>query len=161
MAGKRTAVVLGAGVTGLATAWKLADAGVDVTVLEKNPYLGGLSTTFVHGEYRLDLGPHKIYTQLDDVLAELQGLLGGDLLTIPKRSRIYMLGRYFDYPFKPVELMTGVNPLKAAGFGLSYAIAAARNKLRKPRDLTYEEYVVNRFGRKIYETVFKSYAEKV
>ncbi|MFH1106629.1 MAG: FAD-dependent oxidoreductase, partial [Candidatus Micrarchaeota archaeon] len=47
------------------------------------------------------------------------------------------------------------------GFGLSYAIAAARNKLRKPRDLTYEEYVVNRFGRKIYETVFKSYAEKV
>ena len=150
-------MVFGAGVTGLSMAWKMTEAGLPVTVLEKQSFLGGTAGTFTHGEYKLDFGPHKIYTQLDHIHKELQDLLGEDMKPIPKKSRIYMLGKYFDYPFKMTALMMGINPVLAAKAMASYAAA----KFQKKDDTTYESYLVSRFGRTLYELVFKPYAEKV
>ncbi|MBU1197125.1 FAD-dependent oxidoreductase [Candidatus Micrarchaeota archaeon] len=154
-------VVLGAGVTGLSAGWKLAESGLAVDVLEKRDHIGGTATTFQRGPYQLDLGPHKIYTQLPNVMKEIQGLLGEELQTIPKKSRIRILEKYFSYPFKPTALMSGVSPAVAFGFGMSYASMLAKRTISKEEDYSYEKYLTNRFGRKIYEAVFQGYAEKV
>lgn len=161
----KSVVVLGAGVTGLSAGWKLAEAGLAVELLEKRDHLGGTAATFEHkgesGTYKLDLGPHKIYTQLPNILEEIQALVGEDLQTIPKKSRIRILGKYFDYPFKPVALFTKVSPFKSAGFGFSYMAAAAKRAVGAGKDTSYETYLTNRFGKGLYEAVFKGYAEKV
>ena len=61
-------------------------------VLEKEFFVGGISSTFKHKDYYLDYGPHKIYTQINGILDEIKLLLGKDLLEIEKRSSI----RIFD-----------------------------------------------------------------
>ncbi|PIO05024.1 hypothetical protein COT47_06555, partial [Candidatus Woesearchaeota archaeon CG08_land_8_20_14_0_20_43_7] len=88
MSGKKV-VVLGGGITGLATAEKLCEKGFDVTVIEKNDYVGGISTSFKHKGYWLDFGPHKIYTQMPHIQSEFERIIGKkNLLDIPKRSRV-------------------------------------------------------------------------
>ncbi|KAI9740074.1 MAG: hypothetical protein M1818_004825 [Claussenomyces sp. TS43310] len=56
-AGKKTAIVVGAGAGGVATAARLAKAGLDVTVIEKNDFTGGRCSFIHHDGYRFDQGP--------------------------------------------------------------------------------------------------------
>ncbi len=50
-------VVIGGGFGGLSTACYLADAGADVTLLEKNEQLGGRASRLETGGFRFDMGP--------------------------------------------------------------------------------------------------------
>lgn len=52
------AVVIGGGLAGMTAALRLADAGVDVTLLEGRPRLGGLAFSFRRGELTVDNGQH-------------------------------------------------------------------------------------------------------
>jgi phytoene desaturase len=54
---RRTAIVIGAGIGGIASAARLARSGFDVTVLEKNPVPGGRTGQLLHEGHRFDLGP--------------------------------------------------------------------------------------------------------
>ncbi|HII15012.1 MAG TPA: FAD-dependent oxidoreductase [Nanoarchaeota archaeon] len=155
----KTVAVLGAGITGLAAAWKLSEAGYNVHIIEKEDKTGGMSSSIRLYDSVLDLGPHKIYSKLP-VLQGVKLLLKDDLQVIPKYSRIRLFGKYFEYPLKLAELALNVSPVITVGIGTSYVLAAARNKLLKPEDKNYESYMVNRFGYKLYNYVFKSYAEK-
>ena len=53
----RSVVVVGSGFGGLATACYLADAGADVTVVEKNEQLGGRASVLEADGFRFDMGP--------------------------------------------------------------------------------------------------------
>ncbi|OYR84686.1 phytoene dehydrogenase, partial [Halorubrum ezzemoulense] len=50
-------VVIGGGFGGLSTACYLADAGADVTLLEKNEQLGGRASRLEVDGFRFDMGP--------------------------------------------------------------------------------------------------------
>ncbi|OIO26076.1 hypothetical protein AUJ14_02940 [Candidatus Micrarchaeota archaeon CG1_02_55_22] len=154
-------VVLGGGVTGLSTAWKLSEHGADVLVLEKKGIVGGVSGTFSHGEYRLDYGPHKIYTQIPGVLDEYKTLLGADLNAIPKNQTIRVQGKYYNFPVKIQQLLLGMNPLTAVKCGASYAAAIARKAIAPLPNDSYENYLRNRFGDVVYSMLFEQYAWKV
>jgi squalene-associated FAD-dependent desaturase len=52
------AVVIGGGLAGITSALRLADAGLDVTLLEGRPRLGGLAFSFRRGELTVDNGQH-------------------------------------------------------------------------------------------------------
>lgn len=54
---KKTAIVVGAGVGGVATAARLSKAGYSVTILEKNSFTGGRCSLIHHDGYRFDQGP--------------------------------------------------------------------------------------------------------
>lgn len=54
---KPTAIVIGAGIGGIATAARLAKNGYDVTVLEKNSQAGGRCNQIVQDGHRFDIGP--------------------------------------------------------------------------------------------------------
>ena len=86
-------VVLGAGISGLATAWKLSEKGGDVEVLERRGTIGGIASSFKRNDYTLDFGPHKVYTQIPGVLEEYRQLLGADLIAIPKKQKILNIPR--------------------------------------------------------------------
>ena len=71
MNGKRV-VIVGAGIAGLSAGLRLAEAGIRVTVVEKEGTVGGLARSFTYGDYVFDVGPHRFHTDDPEVLAFIQ-----------------------------------------------------------------------------------------
>jgi len=156
--------ILGGGLTGLSAACVLARAGRAVRVFEAQPFLGGASRTVRHGEFRFDLGGHRFYTRDEEVIGLVRELIGDDLLTVRRISRIYLNGRFADYPLSFRSALSALRPLTCAHVGASYAWSRVLNAvawLRGKGVHTFEEWVVSRFGRRLYEIYFKPYSEKV
>ncbi len=77
---------------------------------------------------------------------------------MPRLSRIYYNGKFFDYPLKPMNALTGLGPWRAALILASYLKAHLRPSAVEEN---FEQWVTNRFGQRLYETFFKTYTEKV
>jgi len=154
-------VVLGGGVAGLAAGYYLARDGWPVTLVERAPVLGGLCGSFKVGDFTLDHGPHKLYSVVPGILDEIRALLGDRLIEHQKKNRIRLLGRYLDYPLRLSNLLPLLGPLRAAKLGLAYAGAMARGLLDRSEPKNYEDYILRRFGRGVYELVFEPLASKV
>lgn len=151
-------VVIGAGPAGLTAAYALASEGIAVTVLEADDQVGGLSRTVRHHGYRFDIGGHRFFTSYPRVQALWEEILGSELITVPRLSRIYYGGRFFDYPLKPLSALMGLGLWPSLKVCASYLRSRA---FPYPEETNLEEWVSNRFGRRLYEIFFKSYTEKV
>lgn len=151
--------MIGAGPAGLTAAHELVELGVPVTVLEASDGVGGISRTVCRGGYRFDIGGHRFFTKVRAVQDFWEEFLGEDLLLRPRLSRIYYRGKYFDYPLNPLNALIGLGPVEAARIVLSYL----RAWIGRPagRERSFEEWVTRRFGRRLFETFFQSYTEKV
>ncbi len=159
---ERKIIIFGAGITGLSAGWKLAEAGFRVKVIDKNDYLGGMASTFQHDDCSLDYGPHKIFTVLDNVMAEINELFRDDpLLAIKKKSRIRLRGRYLNFPLGIKDIFLGLGFFTGLRCGFGYAASIAGNLLFKPKKISYEDWAVNSFGRPIYDLVLGPYANKI
>ena len=153
------AVIAGAGPAGLTAAYELTKRGRPCVVLESEPAMvGGISRTDEYKGYRFDIGGHRFFSKSDEVNALWREVLGDQLVTRSRLSRIYYDRKFFDYPLRPVNALVGLGPVRAALIGLSYL--KARAFPIKP-ERSFEDWVVNRFGRKLFETFFKTYTEKV
>ncbi len=81
------------------------------------------------------------------------------MLIRPRKSRIYYLRKFFDYPINlSANTIRNLGPARMARIGVSYV--AARVKPIRP-EKSLEDFLINRFGRELYLTFFKSYTEKV
>jgi protoporphyrinogen oxidase len=81
------------------------------------------------------------------------------MLIRPRRSRIYYLRKFFDYPITlTANTLKNLGVVRMVRVGASYA--AARVHQIKP-EKSLEDFLINRFGRELYLTFFKSYTEKV
>jgi protoporphyrinogen oxidase len=147
-------------VAGLAAGYYLSRAGFPVTVVEKAPVLGGLCGSFAANGFILDHGPHKLYSVVPGILDEIRAIVGDRLIEHKKKNRIRLLGRYLDYPLSLGNLLPLLGPARAAKLGIGYAGALA-GSLAGGEPKTYEEYILRRFGRGVYELVFEPLAWKV
>jgi len=151
--------IIGAGPAGLTAAYLLAKKGVAATVFESDPrYVGGISRTERYKGFHFDIGGHRFFSkskQVEDLWTEI---LPDDLLVRPRSSRIYYQGKFFNYPLRGAEALWKLGPLEATRCVLSYARARLTPQ-RSPRSL--EDWVVSRFGRRLFEIFFKTYTEKV
>lgn len=162
LANKEKIVVLGAGVGGLAAGFFLARTGkYQVTVLEKEPVIGGLCASFEHAGFVLDFGAHKLYSVIPGVLDEVRALMGERLLRLPKKNRIFLNGHLVDYPLKLGNLAKVLGPFRFLKLGLGYGVEVLKGLFNKTPPRSYEEYIIRRFGRPTYELVFQPLAEKV
>jgi protoporphyrinogen oxidase len=152
------AVILGAGPAGLTAGYMLARHGTDPVVLEALPAVGGLARTEVRDGFRFDIGGHRFFTKSPEVEALWHETLGDELLLRPRLSRIYYRGRLIDYPLSGPNLIRMLGPGELARALSSYLVAVAR---RSDEAETYEDWVSQRFGRRLYEMFFRSYTEKV
>jgi protoporphyrinogen oxidase len=151
-------VILGAGPAGLTAAYELSNLGVGCVVLERDAVVGGLARTVEYKGFRFDIGGHRFYTKVSLVQQIWQEILGDDFLTRKRLSRIYYKSRFFQYPLEPFDAFRGLGAIEAFRCGLSFV----RSRLfpASPED-DFETWVSNRFGRRLFETFFKSYTEKV
>ncbi|MEA2472295.1 MAG: hypothetical protein QOE06_210 [Thermoleophilaceae bacterium] len=150
--------VLGGGPAGLTAGLLLARRGIPVIVLEADRQVGGLAKTVERDGYRFDLGGHRFFTKSDEVRELWHELLGDDLLLRPRLSRIRWRGRFLDYPLRGTDVVRKLGPVELTRSIGSYALAAAGPRGRED---TFEDWVVNRFGRRLFELFFRSYTEKV
>jgi protoporphyrinogen oxidase len=151
-------LVLGAGPAGLTAAHELAKNGVPSTVLEADEIVGGLARTESYKGYLYDIGGHRFFTKMDEVNRLWQEVLGADFIEVPRLSRIYYQSRFFYYPLRPLNAFFGLGLKNSAWVTLSYLRARLFPVL--PEE-TFDAYVSNRFGRRLYYIFFKTYTEKV
>jgi len=153
------AVIVGAGPAGLTAAYELAKKGEPVVVLESDPdYVGGLARTVNYHGYRFDIGGHRFFSKSQEVEQLWTEILGTDLLQRPRSSKIYYRGQFYSYPLKPLEALSKLGFRESALCVLSF-LWAQLNPTRNPR--TFEEWVVNHFGSRLFRIFFKTYTEKI
>lgn len=154
-------IILGAGLAGLAAGCVLTRAGRNVSVVEAGPAVGGLSRTMEHEGFRFDLGGHRFITHDRAIEGFVRELLGDDCLEVPRTSRIHMRGRYFDYPLTPANAVFGMGLRTTARILADYLSQNVRNAFHQPSLVSLEDWVVNRFGRVMFDLYFREYSEKV
>ncbi len=153
-------VVLGAGLAGLAAADELVRAGARVVVVEKERRVGGLAASFRVGPYWLDHGPHRFWSKDEELVRHLYELLEGEVVVRRRRSRIHLQGRYFDYPLRAGNVVRNLPIGVLCRAGRDYLWARVLDRLRPLPDASFEDWVVKRFGRTLYELFFGTYTEK-
>jgi protoporphyrinogen oxidase len=151
-------VVLGGGPAGLTAGYLLAQQGRPVIVLEAEDQVGGLAKTEVRDGYRFDLGGHRFFTKSKEVDDLWHEVMKEEFLKRPRMSRIYWNGKFLDYPLNGTDVIKKLGPVELVRSGLSYLWAAIKPK---GREENLEQWVSNRFGKRLYQHFFKTYTEKV
>ncbi len=152
---KKKVIVLGAGITGLVSAYYFSqNPDFEVTLVEKQSFIGGTARGFEHKDFILDYGPHKLYTELPEIMAEINKV--APLLKIKKKNSIYLKDNFFDFPLQLSQIATKI-PFTAFNAGIDIFTKF----LNKLPDDSYENFLINRFGKTMYELSFKDYAKKV
>lgn len=155
---QESSVIVGAGPAGLTTAYELGKRGMTSTVLEASDQVGGISKTVNYRGYRFDIGGHRFFSKVPLINELWHEILGEEFLLRPRISRIYYNQHFFDYPLKPLNALAGLGPIESVLIGLSYI----RSKFFHIQDeKTFEQWVSNRFGYRLYSIFFKTYTEKV
>ncbi|MEO0426378.1 MAG: NAD(P)/FAD-dependent oxidoreductase [Pseudomonadota bacterium] len=157
----QTVAVLGGGPAGLTTAYALArDGGDDFRplVFERGERVGGIARTEVHNGYRFDIGGHRFFTKVPEVEAMWEEVLGEDFITVPRLSRIFYRDRFFDYPLKLTNALRNLGLWESFRSSISYV---RWQFFPTKSEESFEEWVINRFGRRLYNHFFKTYTEKV
>jgi protoporphyrinogen oxidase len=155
---EKPTVVLGAGPAGLTAGYLLAKKGLPVVVLEAERQVGGLAKTEVRDGYRFDLGGHRFFTKAKEVDALWHEIMREEFLKRPRMSRIYWNGKFLDYPLRGPDVIKKLGPIELTRAFLSYLWAQLKPK---GAEETFEDWVSNRFGKRLFNLFFKSYTEKV
>jgi protoporphyrinogen oxidase len=155
-------VIIGAGPAGLTASHELVKQDIQSVVVEKADKVGGISRTETYKGYRFDIGGHRFFTKVKQVQDIWQEILGDDFIKVPRLSRIYYQGKFYNYPLSLFNTLFNLGILPSLLVLLSYLKAKVKAKLQlSDEPETFEEWVTDRFGARLYRTFFKTYTEKV
>ena len=156
---KTKVAIIGAGPAGLTAGYLLSKEEVDVIILEADPvYVGGISRTATYKGFHFDIGGHRFFSKSKAVEDLWTEILPDDMLVRPRSSRIFYGGKFFSYPLKPFEALLKLGICNSILCVLSW-LKARLFPVRDPSN--FEEWVSNQFGKRLFNTFFKSYTEKV
>lgn len=151
-------IIMGAGPAGLTAAYELCNLQIPSTVFEADGTVGGIARTDVYKGYHYDIGGHRFYTKMSEVNRIWHELMGDDFIEVPRLSRIRYYDKYFFYPLRPLNAFFGLGLKNSIWGALSYFHSRLFPVL--PEE-SFEDYVCNRFGRRLFYIFFKVYTEKV
>lgn len=150
-------VIAGAGPAGLFTAWKLAEKGFKVTVVEKAPIVGGLAASIKKGENFYSFGTHHLHNPNPELLEPFKKLMGPELYELKRRLQIKFMGHFFPYPLTTKDIIKGMplGLLLLSTAGLMKELFLRRFRKGPPKNA--EEAIIRLYGKKLYEVMFKEY----
>ena len=151
-------VIIGAGPAGLTAAYELSRVGVNSVILERDRVVGGLARTVHYKGYHFDIGGHRFFTKVKPVETMWHEVLGDNFLHRDRLSRIYYNGKFFHYPLRVTNVLLRLGLFNSTLMLLSYFRSLL---LPIKNERSFEDWVSNRFGKRLYRTFFKSYTEKV
>jgi protoporphyrinogen oxidase len=148
-------VIVGAGVTGLVSAHLLAEAGVDVVIIEKLEDIGGLARSFVYDDFVFDCGPHRFHTANPNVSGYLNRVIERHTTYFPRKSEVYFKGKYYGWPIKAKNLIQLPLEIAAKSF-----VDLTLNGFREYGDQNFKDYILRQYGPTLYEHFFRGYSQK-
>ena len=151
-------LIIGAGPAGLSCGYELAKAGIEVEVYEASPFVGGMARSFDLWGQRVDIGPHRFFSSEKHINEFFTTLVKDDYTMVNRLTRIYYRNRFFHYPIKLFNVLRNL-PLITIWQILWEYLRVKLFPYKNPA--TFEEWVSNRFGRKLFEIFFKHYSEKL
>ncbi len=154
-------LVLGAGCAGLAAAWRLQQKGLRVRVVEAAGRVGGLAGGILLGGNIYEYGPHVFHTTDPEILADIKGLMGADLLPFHRTIKIKFLGNYFQFPLAMGEVLFKLPFWTVLKAGAAFAYRFVEGALRKPEVETSETVLVRYYGDVLYRVFFRDYITRV
>jgi protoporphyrinogen oxidase len=152
--------IIGGGPAGLTAAceYQAGSDGAAPIVFEASDLLGGIARTESHNGFRFDIGGHRFFTKVTEVEAMWHEVMGEEMIRVSRASRIYYRGKFYDYPLNLFNALSNIGPYESVRILLSYI------KWQLKRDApeeSFEDWVMKRFGGRLYMHFFKSYTEKV
>ncbi|MCP4395820.1 MAG: NAD(P)/FAD-dependent oxidoreductase [bacterium] len=151
-------IIIGAGPAGLSAAHEVVKQGGRPIIFEKESQVGGISRTASYHGYFFDIGGHRFFTKSEAIQQLWHEMMHEEFLDVPRLSRIYYRGRFFNYPLRPLNALLNLGILESLLIILSYMHSQIQPY---PQEDTFEQWVSNRFGIRLYNTFFKTYTEKV
>jgi protoporphyrinogen oxidase len=151
--------IIGAGPAGLTCAYQLTKAGINVDVYETSDSVGGLAKTIELWNQRVDLGPHRFFSRDVRVNELWLEVIGTEYSMIDRLTRILYNNQFYKYPIQPLDALTKLGPVEVFRCLTSYMIENL--SLGNGKESNFEDWVVSRFGRRLYEIFFKTYSEKL
>ena len=95
-------IIIGGGITGLSSAWRLSEKGCKVNVIECDNSIGGLAKSIKIENYLFDIGPHSFFSEDEEIFEKVMDLFKGEPGEMPKYTnrsfKILFKGKYIDYP---------------------------------------------------------------
>ncbi|MCK4759254.1 MAG: NAD(P)/FAD-dependent oxidoreductase [Candidatus Aminicenantes bacterium] len=151
-------IIAGAGPAGLTAAYEACKKGLNPVVFEKDREVGGISKTVNYNDYLFDVGGHRFFTKYQEVKTIWDEILGEDFLTRPRLSRIYYNNDFFYYPLKPLNALKNLGLINSVSIVWSYILS----QICPYKDVkNFEEWISNKFGKKLFNIFFKTYTMKV
>ncbi len=154
----RRVIIVGGGPAGLTAGYRLAQMGLPSVILEKDQIVGGISRTVSYKGFHFDIGGHRFFTKIKAVDDMWKEVLNDDFLRRKRLSRIYYRRKFFYYPLRPFNAFAGLGLWESTMILASYLYARL---FPHRQEETFEQWVSNRFGRRLFQTFFKTYSEKV
>ncbi|HSR00614.1 MAG TPA: NAD(P)/FAD-dependent oxidoreductase [Sphingomicrobium sp.] len=157
---KPRVIIIGAGPAGLTAAYELDRLGAchKSIILEESDKIGGIARTENYKGFRFDIGGHRFFTKVSEVDALWHEVCGSEFLLRPRMSRILYRNKFYDYPLKPLNALRNIGVYETVRIALSYA----KWRVRPHRvEETFEHWVMNRFGGRLFQHFFRTYTEKV
>ncbi len=157
---RKPTVVLGAGPAGLTAGYLLAKRGLPVIVLEAEDQVGGLAKTEERDGYRFDLGGHRFFTKARRSTTSGTRCMRRGVPAAAAACRASTgTGKFLDYPLRGPDVIRKLGPVELTR--VVRLLPVARPSSRRASEDSLEEWVSNRFGRRLFNLFFKSYTEKV
>ncbi|HEY7328150.1 MAG TPA: FAD-dependent oxidoreductase [Gemmataceae bacterium] len=153
--------VIGAGAAGITAAYQLSKGGAEVDVFEASDEVGGLARTIERWGQKVDLGPHRFFSNDARVNRLWLEVMGRDYRMIDRLTRIYYRQRFFDYPLRASNALWNMGLFAAARCLASYCKEKVLPSFRPEDNETFESWVVSRFGQRLFQMFFQSYSEKL
>jgi len=155
---RKETLIIGAGSAGLAAAYQLLRKGLKPVVVEQRDRVGGIACTESYKGFLFDMGGHRFFSKSPLIQKLWEEILSDDFLLRDRVSRIYYNQRFFDYPLKTWNALRGLGPVTTCAVMASYV----RWRLFPHRyEKSFDRWVINRFGKRLFQIFFKSYTEKV
>lgn len=152
--------VLGAGPAGIAAAYALSKGRATVEVLERANVAGGNAASFQIDGIWCDYGSHRFHPAADPgVLADVQALLGEDLLLQPRHGRIRLGGRWIHFPLKPLDALLRLPPAFAASLFGDMILKRFRGRSAGPK--SFSSVLYDGLGPTISENFYFPYVRKL
>jgi protoporphyrinogen oxidase len=155
--------IIGAGPAGITAAYQLAKENIQVDVFEASDSIGGMAKTINLWNQKVDLGPHRFFSSDPRVNEVWLELVGDDYDMVNRLTRIFYKNRFFYYPLKPLNALIQLGILEAVNCVFSFAKQSltAKKKVATEESESFEDWVVKKFGRRLFEIFFKTYSEKL